>query len=838
MRLPLFTASLGFVAGTVVQMLQAHLWPPPAYLLLATFGLFGLVASVAASRLAIYSVAGQKAWLGGCVLVSVALLAWAWAGGRAHLRAHDRIDADLEGRTLQVTGVVAGLPQSNELGVRFVFATESARDEAGQPVRVPDRVLLGWWGGTRSLRLRTDDTARDGGSWAAGDSDTWDLQALAPDVRVGDRWTWTVRLKAPHGARNPHGFDHELWLWEHGIGATGSVRAGPRDPPPQRLESTGAHPVDRWRQRTRDAIETHLAGTDDSRRATAGVVAALVMGDQASIERVDWDVFRATGIAHLMSISGLHITLFAWLAQALIGSLWRRSAWLCLRMPAPHAAAWGGLLLATGYALFAGMGVPAQRTVLMLALALGVRGLGLVWPAAVTWVVACAVVLAFDPWAVTQAGFWLSFVAVGILFAGPPAAPLAGRAWLSSAARALLREQWLVSAALAPLSCVLFGQVSLVGLLANLVAIPWVTLVVTPLALTGMLLPLAWDGAAWAVDVMLVILRPLSQLPGAVWDTAAAPAGVLALGLLGGGLLALDWPRPWRLAGIALMLPLLTWRVDRPAPGEFDVLAADIGQGNAVVVRTRSHALLYDTGPRYSRDSDAGHRVLVPLLRALGTRLDRVVVSHRDSDHSGGAAAVLAMQPQALVLASFGLEPAAAAPQAPMRCEAGQSWEWDGVRFSILHPPAEAYNASPAWRANALSCVLRIESPKGVVALLVGDIEAAQEGALVAGQAPLRAHWLLVPHHGSKTSSTEAFAQAVRPLHAVVQAGYRNRFGHPVAAVVDRYQAVDARVTELAACGAATWSSDQPDTMACERERRHRYWQHEVPPRAPDSPRR
>jgi competence protein ComEC len=288
--------------------------------------------------------------------------------------------------------------------------------------------------------------------------------------------------------------------------------------------------------------------------------------------------------------------------------------------------------------------------------------------------------------------------------------------------------------------------------------------------------------------------------------------------------------------GLPLLWPVLFWTHPRPAPGTFELLAADVGQGNAVLVRTATHSLLYDAGPRHSAESDAGHRVLVPLLAQMGERIDTLMLSHRDSDHTGGAAAVLAMQPQAALWSSMeDAHPLHALRPAWTRCEAGQAWMWDGVRFEVLHPP-EPTLATKTSKPNEVSCVLRIESiqasttgsPKGT-ALLTGDIEAPQELALVqAGLSPVDV--LLVPHHGSKTSSSWSFLEALRPRWALVQAGYRNRYGHPAPSVKARYQALGIGVVESTRCGAATWRSDAPDRVQCERTLRQRYWHHLVPP--------
>ena len=799
-------ALAGGVAGTALQLLQPQLWSALAYALMA---LAGALLALAAASLQPRAVAPW--WLAAGLLLACAGVGL--RAGALHARA---LDPALEGRDVRITGVISQLPQRGPAGWRFRFDVEQALLQ-GQPAALPPRLQLGWYGSVATAD--ETDAARP----------------LAAELRAGDRWRFTARLKAPHGNLNPHGFDYELWLWEQGIQATGYVRLGARDAPPERLAQAVAHPVERLRQSVRDRI---LAGAGESgERRFARVVAALVTGDQHQIERADWDVFRATGVAHLMSISGLHITMFAWLAAALVGALWRRSALLragrfnpCLWLPAPHAALTGGVLLAAAYALFSGWGVPAQRTVLMLATVALLKLAGLRWPWWMTWLLACAVVLAFDPWALLQPGFWLSFVAVGVLFATDTGAASARPTSAAGRFHHLIREQGVVTLALTPLSLLLFGQASLVGLAANLIAIPWVTLVVTPLALLGLLWPPLWSAAAWALQPLAAALQWLADWPFASVSVAAAPWPLGLAAVAGGLLLALRWPPAWRLAGLPLVLPLALWQPARPAPGQFELLAADVGQGSAVLVRTARHSLLYDAGPRYSLESDAGHRVLVPLLRAYGERVDTLVLSHRDSDHTGGARAILAMQPRAALLSSIDEAHELQSSRTAMRCQAGQRWQWDGVDFELLHPAAADYATQP--KSNALSCVLRVRAP-GAAALLAGDIEAPQELALARSASDLRADVLLVPHHGSRTSTSQPLLDAVQPRIALIQAGYRNRFGHPAADVLERLRAQGVRGFDSPSCGAMHWHSARPDLVRCERVPARRTWHHQVQPAAP-----
>ena len=725
----------------------------------------------------------------------VAALAFAQAAWRAEWRMTPELHPAWEGRDLVLTGQVDSLPvavtgQGGVPGWRFEFAVESVGPTgAALPPEVPRRLML---------------LAYDG-----------------PAITAGERWRVTARLKRAHGLANPGGFDAELWLFEQGLRASGVVRGA------ERLQPAPWWQIDAARQRLRAAIHAHVADP-----GLAGVLAALSLGDQNAIAHADWALLRDTGVAHAFSISGLHVTMFAWLAAAVAGALWRRSGRLCLRVAAPTAARWAGVAAALGYALFSGWGVPAQRTVLMLAAVAGLRALGLRWPWPLVLLGAAVIVTAVDPWALLQPGFWLSFGAVGLLMAagGEPA-----EGWRARL-KAALRTQAVATAGLAPLSLICFAQLSVVGLLANLLAIPVISFLIAPLALLGGLAPPLWAVAAALTQALMAWLRWLTAWPGAVWWLPAAPPWAQALALLGAALVVMRLPWRLRLLGLAMMLPLLWPAVPRPAAGEFELLAPDIGQGNAVLVRTRGHALLFDAGPVYAPGADAGERVLLPLLLRLGLReLDVLMLSHRDIDHVGGAAALLRALPARELRSS--LEPGHALLRAgatDVRCEAGQGWVWDGVRFDVLHPLPGNYDAG--LKPNDLSCVLRITSVSGRRALLMGDLEADQERALVRREPDLRAAVLLVPHHGSKTSSSAELLAAVRPGVALVQAGYRSRFGHPAPPVLARYQAAGIGVVDSPSCGAWQWFSDGA-AARCERSQARRYWQDRVAPAvAPETP--
>ncbi len=758
--------------------------------------------------------------------LGLALLAFGVTGGRAALRLAEALPTSLEARDVQLTGVVASLPQRTSNGLRFRFEVEQATLN-GNAVVVPSLVSLGWYHGF-------DDDAT--------------LSAAQLELRAGQRWRYTVRLRRPHGLANPHGFDQELRWFEEGVRATGSVRDAPA---PLLIDRAAAHPVERLRQRVRDAID---AAVTEAR--PAGVLTALAVGDQSAIERDDWELFRRSGISHLVSVSGVHVTMFAWLAGLVLGALWRRSARAMAWLPAPSAALWGGLVVALAYAVFSGWAVPAQRTVWMLATVTLLRSAGLRWPWPLVLLVAATVVTVIDPWALLQPGFWLSFAAVGLLMvsggagalapeidATDPAVSVLARPplWRRATAKLRgditggLRTQVTATLGLAPLTLVFFQQLSLVGLAANLVAIPLITLVITPLALLGCLVPVLWTAGAATVATLTVWLGWLAAAPEVLWSVAVAPWWAQAAGLLAAALLVM--PLPWRLRLLALPLvwPLLLPPRELPPVGQFELVAADVGQGTAVLVRTRHHLLVYDSGPQYSPDADAGQRVLLPLLRTRGDhRIDTLVLSHRDTDHVGGAASLLQNLPIGELTSSIEdahpLRLLAQQQGVPAhRCEAGQRWDWDGVRFQVLHPAASDY--ALALRSNAMSCVLRVQGAApglGGSVLLTGDIEREQEIRLLREHPEaLRSALLIVPHHGSKTSSTAAFLDAVAPQVAVFQAGYLNRYGHPAEEVLARYRERGITRIDSPTCGAWTWRGGidagvQP--AVCERAEARRYW--------------
>ena len=768
-------ACLAFAAGVLALQLQ------PALPAAAWVGLFAFVPLLFLRKKILYLPAAFAA--GFC-----------WALGLAHLKLADRLAPELEGRDIEMIGVVASLPATGERSLRFEFEPETALQPA--QARLPRKILLSWYRGP--------------------------LYEEQPSVATepphpGERWRFTVRLRRPHGHFNPHGFDYEAWLLERGVGATGYVRSR-GSPLLLGTRNSFSDRIEKIRESARERFKRVLGETPAS-----GILVALAVGDQRSISAEEWRLFNRTGVTHLMSISGLHVTLisglFAWLASR----LWRRSPYLVLRLPARKAGAAAAIVGALGYTLVAGFAVPAQRTFWMVTVVAAALWSGRIASPARTLALALAVVLAFDPWAVLSAGFWLSFGAVALIFFVSDGTGSTGRQWL--------RVQWAITIGLAPAALFLFAQVSVVGPLANAVAIPAVSAVVTPLALAAAALP--WDAllelAAWLVQWLLQFLEWCASQPAAVWQQHTPPLWSVLLALAGVAWLLAPRGVPWRAAALAPLRAAAALPPAAPAPGEAWITTLDVGQGLAVLVRTANRALLYDAGPAFGAEADSGERIIAPYLRAEGiARLDAMIVTHNDTDHAGGAASVLDNFEVDAALSSLPAgHPLLGQVPASRRCAAGQRWNWDGVDFEILHP---ATAQARAKKSNDLSCVLKVIAG-GHSMLLTGDIETPAEAELVGrGAAAVAADVLLVPHHGSRSSSSAAFLAAVKPAAAVVPVGYRNRFGHPNAGVLGRYSLMDIRIFRTDRDGAVTVGlANQGVAVKGERQQRRRYW-HDAPP--------
>ena len=758
-------------------------------------------------------VSGCRAgWLTQLALVGLALSAgFGWAELRAEWRLAYALPAAFEGRDMRVSGRIVGVPEPFAQGMRFTFQVSGVTDETGPGkgpavdvdfAHFPRKVLLNWYR---------------------------PAPQLAQQLQPGRHWQLTVRLRRVHGIANPGGFDTERWMLERDIRASGQVRETPAPvagelahgwPPSAALAA-----LDRWRMRTRERIEAVLSGAPH-----AGVVVALATGMQAAIAHDDWQRFTGTGTNHLVAISGLHVSLVAGLLAVCVTGLWRLAAWLGsplpLILPSQHAAVLAAVVGGGVYVALAGFGVPAQRAWWMLLVAALARLSGC--QAGVSTVLAWAlgIVVAIDPWAVASPGLEMSFGAVGALVLASSRSahlhlrqPDSAGLFLQSCWRRLvdmLSLHGALTLALLPLSVAWFAQVPLLGVPANLLAIPWVSFFVTPAVLLGVVLPAPLD--AWALHAAHVGLSGLAayldvlSAPRWLWHVAFPQPLPFLLATLG----VLWWlmPRGWPLRRWAacLWLPLLWPAPSAPAAGEFRMTVLDVGQGGATLVETAHHRLLFDTGTGPST-GDAGARVVVPYLQGRGfDSLDTLVISHGDSDHAAGAPAVMQALRVGVLRAS--LPPAhrlwaqaqisGVADRAP--CRAAQHWQWDGVTFAFLWPTAEPDASAP----NQTACVLRI-SNGAHAALLTADIEAPAEQALIAEAAAahsgqLVADILVAPHHGSLSSSTPDFLDAIVPRHVVFQVGYRNRFHHPHERVVARY----------VARGAVTYRSDRDGAVQFE----------------------
>lgn len=721
-------------------------------------------------------------WLKPALILAIALFAgFFYAAWRADLRLADELPAVWEGRDMRLVGRVDGLPEKTPRGWRFVLSVASV-DTPG--AHAPKKVQI-------TLASFADQVF------------------VAP--RGGQCLSVTARLGRPHASVNFGGFDYEGWLLERAIRAQGYAVAGISPAASCRYSLLAM--LDSWREAMRDRLNGALLG-----KPYAGVIVGLAVGDQGAISDAQWTLFRNTGVTHLMSISGLHVTLLASLVFALVNGGWRRIPRLAIHLPARQAASLAGFVTALWYVAMTGFGLPAQRTLYMVGMAAAALWLGRIDSPTRVLAAALGLVVLIDPWAALAPGFWLSFGAVAVLFyvgSGRLARPAVWRQWLMA--------QWAVTLALTPALLSMFQGVSLVSPLANAFAIPLISLVAVPLALAAALLPIPWLAllAHGAIALTMTGLTCLAALPQPVWHVASPDWRVLLLALLGTLILLLPRGIHGRWLGAILFLPLFFPIREHLAPGEFRLDMLDVGQGLALAVRTGGHTLVYDTGPRYASGENAGARVVAPFLFANGVnRLDGLVVSHEDSDHSGGAASLLVSQTPVWRLASYPLAGAG-------KCVAGQTWRWDGVDFAILHPVARFYD-EPGFSENDMSCVLRVSSPYGSV-LMTGDIARLGELSLALLPAKvLHSEVLVVPHHGSGGSSMAEFIRAVHPDTALISVGYHNRFGHPTPETLGRYRDAGVRVVRTDKAGAL-----RIDFKAAGRIERYAnaseksYWQHQ-----------
>ncbi len=759
-RVPWFgiAASVALLAGVVACLWLPALAPWPVQAALIAVGL-GLAWRKPGLR-----------WPG------LFLVGFSWAGLQAGWVLSTQLPMRLEKQELAISGRIIDLPQNEPRRTRFQFRVDD--DPAQLPELRGKRLQLAWY-------------------------DDYDATEPGPrtQLRAGARWRFGVRLRAPRGLRNPGGFDSERNALAQRIAATGYLVNAETA---RQLASPAG--LQAWRESESARI---ASGTP---AASSRFVRALALGDTRFLDDDDWQVLRAAGLTHLIAISGFHVGLVAGFCALLGASLWRLFPVFARRVPRPQVAAVSAFIGAAGYAAATGFALPTLRTGLMIAVVVLARCGRRPLRALDALALSLVAVLACDPLSVLAAGFWLSFAGVAWLVWCLPherTRPL----W-----REFLSAQGVATLGLLPLTAVLFGQASLVGPLANLLAIPWWSLVVVPFSLLGTALDMLHAGwGDWAWKLAATCFEPSWQAFAALAQSRFAlywlpePAGyALPLALLGAFWLLLPRGVPGKALAVLLWLPMLWPDRGLPETGAAQLTVIDVGQGLSVLVRTRGHALLYDTGPAVRDGFDAGERAVLPTLHALGVaRLDRVVVSHGDNDHAGGFEAVQRGMP---VLDSE--TPAGSPVSAAHACVAGQGWEWDGVKFRFLHPTLHF-----PYLDNESSCVLRVETAHGA-ALLTGDIGDVIERELVRRAAPdLRADVVLAAHHGSGGSSDPAFVAATGAELAIVSAGYGNRFGHPRPQVVRRWRDAGAEVLNTADSGALTVWLDQRGLGVRERRR-------------------
>ncbi len=750
------------------------------------------------------------------LIICIALtLGFLYAASLATTRLSDALAHENEQQLISIIGVVSSLPVHTERAIRFDFDVEKTLTLGAdaKPIHVPQHISLMEYQAGFSHAVSSQPS-----------------KLLNQHFHVGQRWQLRVKLKRPHGTYNPHGFDFEAWAISENMRSTGTIKSNSDNKLLKSFVWKPRYIVESLREKTVNRINTVLLN-----KAYSAEISALVAGDDSAISADNWLVYLRTGVNHLMSISGLHITMLAGLAFGAVSFLWRKSEVLSLKLPARKAATLAGLFAACAYSLIAGFSIPTQRTLYMLAIfavALwGGRSISLTRVLSI----ALVVVVLFDPWSVNAPGFWLSFGAVGVI-----AYALSGQIGQPHWLLASIKTQWAVTIGLVPVLILMFGQTSIISPIANAIAIPLISVVVVPLALLGSFLPVDWALvlAHYVFAFCMLILQWLASLPHATWQQAAPPFWAIILSMIGTIWLLLPKGITLRWMGLFLFIPMLTSQPLHPQLGAMQVTVLDVGQGLAVVIQTKNHTLLYDTGPKYSAQSDSGSRIIVPFLRGEGiTNLDGIMLSHNDLDHSGGLNSVLAQVPIKWLDSSIPMDTKLGATIDSkqvnlMRCYAGQQWVWDDVKFDVLYPSIASY--SEDLTDNNRSCVLKVTSQYGSI-LLTGDIEKEAEFALLQNNSEnLDSDVLVAPHHGSKTSSTIDFIQAVDPSTTIFTAGYLNRFKHPKPEVLARYQANLSEILRSDTSGAVTVNFAAPNQNRLEkiqimpyRKIKHRYWQDE-----------
>lgn len=695
---------------------------------------------------------------------------------------------DLEGEQPVVHGHVISLPSVSDRYVQFDFQVDELYDNAGTLRDGPGKVRLNWY-------------------------------SPYPEISAGQALKLKVRMRRPHGYMNPHGFDYEAWLFQQKIRATGYVRRNITNQ--QDADSTFSFHI--IRQYLRDILQNVLINT-----SSKALVLALTIGDQSEITKDQWQVLMATGTGHLLSISGLHIGLvavFAFFLARWIWPLWPKAA--CL-LPAPRIACLTSLLAATIYAVLAGFTVPVQRSLVMISVFMlpGVTDRRIA--SADSFAFALLAVLIFDPLAVLSSSFWLSFSAVLIILLVPGAGLPSTK---YHALRQWFRIQVFIFIGLFPVLAGWFNQIPLTGLVANAVAIPWVSFISVPLILTGTALLMLYEPVATilldaggnSLDMLWPLLGYLANFDQMLVSVAQVSIITPVVTIIGVALLFMPAGMPAKWLGLFWLLPLFFSPPVVPNKGEFEAVILDVGQGLAVVVRTRNHLLLYDTGPGFSSGFNAGWAVIVPFLNSYGiNKIDLIVQSHGDNDHIGGLEDVLDNIKVEKVLSSV---PAQIDFNAVQACHAGQKWTWDNVDFEILFP-----DKTDKLSGNNTSCVLRVGNGRHSV-LIPGDIEKLAESLLLTRtRSPINTSVLIAPHHGSATSSSPGFIRSVSPDYVIFSAGFLNRYRLPKQDIIERYKQSGIKTLNTADTGAISIQFGINDfTITTEREKSSRFWSFKSP---------
>ena len=720
------------------------------------------------------------------IVLAGIILGFLWALGHAHLRLYPELDRSLEGVDLYVKGLITSIPAAQDRSIRFEFQVKSATqiDNSGNAV-IPNKIRLSWYGDY-------------------------------PELQIGEQWHLRVRLKRPWGFANPGGFDYEKWLFENGIRATGYVRKSELN---QCLEATRiihlSHFVRAW-------LNNQLKDIGIEKNTAA--IKALVLGEKSEMTDKKWKILTSTGTNHLFAISGLHISLVSGFVFFIVLQLWKLSETLCLLIAAQRVAAIAGIIASVLYAMLAGFAIPTQRAMVMV----GILLLAIYYSKTIRpWnmlAIALFAVLVWDPFSVLSNGFWLSFIAVAIIFYA-----IVGKQAKQSWVFHICRMQLVLALGLLPLTLVLFQQAALISPLANMFAVPWVSFIVVPLVLIGSGLLIfsetlsVWvlQIAGYSVDAFWAILTFLYKLPNANWlhaapEWALIPAAVAILLLLA--------PKGWpaKVLCIPLFCPLLFAPAsDLLGESELRVAILDVGQGLAVVLENGQHVLVYDTGPKFGKSFNAGESVVVPYLLERGIdEIDMLVVSHADKDHAGGVQSLLSNIDIKRLVTSV---PSGYGHKYTSECKAGISWEWDGIHYQFLHPDENMHGLSK----NNGSCVLLVRHMQGSV-LITGDIERPIERFLVENKPDLLdTDVLVVPHHGSNSSSTTAFIKNTSPEYAVFATGYRNPYGFPSEKVLARYERFGSTLLNTASQGMIVFTFSNEKGLKVHksyREKRQRFW--------------